>query len=261
MNEAVHDLRDETMNLPPLSSIRIVDLTHAISADAPVWPGDPATEIMSWATIETQGYSLRRICTGEHSGTHIGMPAHLAPGGLTVDRLPPGQLIRPCVVIDIRSAVGQDPDTTLTVENLEAWESRHDRVPAGSVVLLCTGWSSRWPDPGAYFNADSAGALHFPGFGVDAVRFLVEDRDIAGLGIDTSGIDPGIDGTLAANRLLSRGRRFHLENLTNLDQLPVTGVWLFIGALPVADGGGAPARVLALIPPDPFEPDSVMLSP
>ncbi len=115
--------------------------------------------------------------------------------------------------------------------------------------MMNSGWSGRWGDPDAYLGreASAAPAMHFPGFGLDAARYLAEERGAIGLGIDTHGIDAGIDTGFSVNAFWLRGERFHLENLASLDALPPTGITLVIGALKIAGGSGAPARVLALI--------------
>lgn len=227
------------------AGIHVVDLTHPITPEMPHWPGDPPTTLETWATLPAQGYRLGRLCIGEHSGTHIGTAAHMREGGATLEQLPPEFLIRPAAVLDWRERAGAQPDALLTPEEVLGWEAEHGRVPAGCVFLLCTGWSRFWENAERYLGRDAAGTLHFPGFSPSAVRFLVEERDIVGLGIDTAGIDGGASQTLEANRILLNNTHFHLENLTNLEHLPPRGAWLFIGALPLAGAGGSPARVLA----------------
>ncbi|MCD6288935.1 MAG: cyclase family protein [Anaerolineae bacterium] len=226
---------------------RIVDLTHPISPEIPIWPGDPRPAFATLATVAEQGYNLRRVTIGEHTGTHIGVAAHLRVDGLTLDRLGADELVLPAVVLDVRRQVENDPDFALSIAEVQAWEAAHGLVPRRCVVLMATGWDARWPDEVAYLNADECGVMHFPGFAADTVSWLVEQRQVAGLGIDTPGIDPGRDAALQSNHRLLRGRRFHLENLTRLCDLPPTRVWLFIGALPLVGGSGSPARVLALV--------------
>ncbi len=230
------------------AGLHVVDLTHPITPDMPHWPGDPPTTLETWAALPVQGYRLGRLCIGEHSGTHIGTAAHVRRDGITLEQIPPEQLIRPAVVLDWRERAGAKPDALLTPAEIFRWEAENGRVPAGSVFLLCTGWSRWWPDASRYLGLDAAGGLHFPGLSPSTVRFLVEERDIVGLGIDTAGIDGGASQTLEANRILLDNARFHLENLTNLEHLPPKGAWLFIGALPLVGAGGSPARVLAWLP-------------
>ncbi len=227
---------------------RIVDLSHAITTDMPIWPGDPTPTIEPVATVEEEGYFLNKLCIGEHSGTHVGAPAHFHSGGATIDQVPVELLVLPAVVIDIRGKAEEDPDYRLTVEDILSWEKEHGRIPEGSMVILFTGWQSRWNDPKAFFNADEQGTFHWPGFSAEATRFLVEERKVAGLGTDTHGIDPGNDETFAPNTILLGAGGIHLENLTNLDQLPPTGAVLVIGALKIKGGSGSPARVLAFVP-------------
>ncbi len=227
---------------------RIVDLTHPITPEIPIWPGGPRPGFAELATLDEHGYRLRQVTLGEHTGTHLGTAAHLHADGLTVEQLQAGELLVPAVVVDGRAQAAADPDYALSPDEMRAWETTHGRVPPGSVVLLATGWDARWPDPTAYLNRDDRGRMHFPGFAPETVAWLVNARAVRGLGIDTPGIDPGRDEALQSNRRLLRGRRFHLENLTRLTELPPRDVWLLIGVLPLAGGTGSPARVLALIP-------------
>ncbi len=226
----------------------VVDLSHPISPEIPVWPGDPRPAFTTLATIAGHGYALSEIHIGEHTGTHVGTAAHLQPGGVTVDQLEPEDLIVPAAVLNVSERALSDPDFTLSVEDVRAWEARHGRVPPDSLVLMATGWDARWPDPTAYLNADDQGVMHFPGFAPQTVTWLVDERRVRGLGIDTPGIDPGRDAGLQSNRRLLRGRHIHLENLTRLTGLPPLGAWVIIGALPWVGRTGSPARVLALIP-------------
>jgi kynurenine formamidase len=227
---------------------RIVDLTHPISVGMPAWPGDPVPHIEPVAEIDRDAYRLNVLTIGEHSGTHVGVPAHFYADGTPADLLPPAALIRPAVVVHIADQVVANPDYQLGLADLRAWEGQHGPVAPDAIVLLCAGWAKRWRNPVTYFNADPDGRMHYPGFSAEVTRFLIEVRQIGGLGIDTPGVDPGLDETFAANKLLLGGHRIHLENLTNLDQLPATGATLFVGLLPIVGGSGSPARVLALVP-------------
>lgn len=226
----------------------VVDLSHVVRPGAPIWPGDPAIVLSPEAVPERDGYSLQRLTIGEHSGTHCGVAAHFTPGDVTMDRLDPAGLVRQAIVIDVAPQVEDNPRYILDIDAIEHWERSHGRVPEGSAVLLHTGWSGRWDDPAAYLGQDAGAteAMRTPGYGLDAARFLAGERGVVGLGIDTHGIDSGADTEFSVNAFWLRGERFHLENLTNLHRLPAVGITLFIGALKIAEGSGAPARVLAL---------------
>jgi len=227
---------------------RIISLTHTLHEAIPIWPGDPHLSIEPVASHEADGYFLQRIALGEHTGTHLVAPRSYHVGSASVDELPDRLLILPAVVIDKSRAAAHNPDLVLQTRDIEAWEVRNRRIEPGVLFLLHTGWSARWPQPGRFLNRDRDGRMHFPGISREAIECLVEDRGVAGVGIDTHGIDGGLDGSFAASRKLLERPRIALENLANLRRLPRRGALVFIGALPIRGGSGAPARVLALIP-------------
>ena len=228
--------------------LSMVDLSHPISPSMPVWPGDPPPQFQSWAELDRDGYYLRRLSMSEHGGTHLTAPASFYDDGLTVDRIPSEDLVKPSVMIDVRQQCQADRDYTLSVHDLLAWEEVHGRTPAGTIALLYTGWADRWNDPSSYLGAAPGGRLHFPGFGADAASLLIEDRSVAGLGTDTPGLEPGIDCGFTVSRLVLSHSRIVLENLTNLQYLPPTGAVLVIGLLKLEGGSGSPAAVTALVP-------------
>ena len=227
---------------------RIVDLSHPLSTQMPLWPGDPPPEFTDWASTARDGYYLRRFSLSEHAGTHLTAPASFYPDGRTVDQYVPEELVKPAVVIDARQQCQANPDYALTPGDVAAWESRHGPVPADSIALLFTGWAERWPNPAAYLGTDANGVLHFPGFGPDAAALLLNQRGVAGLGTDTAGVEPGIDATFAVSKLILAQPRIILENLANLHQLPPTGAVLVIGLLRLEGGSGSPAAVTAFLP-------------
>jgi kynurenine formamidase len=200
------------------------------------------------AQLERDGYYLRRFSMGEHSSTHLNAPNSFHANGASVDWYSAESLVLPAVVMDVCAQIAGNPDYALLHAAVLAWEHRHGLVSGGSVVLLYTGWQAKWDDPAAYFGQDTRGGLHFPGFSVDAARFLLEERGVAGVGIDTPGVDPGQDSTFPTNRLVLEQPRIVLENLTNLDQLPPVGTTLVIGILPLEGGTGTPASVVAFVP-------------
>ncbi len=227
---------------------RVVDLSQVIHPDIPLWPGDPPVEFEKVADFETDGYYLRRFSIGEHSGTHMNASNSFVENGQGIDAYPPESLVVPAVVIDIRDKATANPDYALTVDDVLAWEKQHGKIPAGSVVLLFTGWQYKWNDPAAFFNQDDQGGLHFPGFAGETTRFLLDQRQIAGVGIDTHGVDPGQDETFATNTQIAERNGIVLECLTNLDQLPPTGTTLVLGILRLKDGSGSPLSVMAFVP-------------
>ncbi|HLF03844.1 MAG TPA: cyclase family protein [Dehalococcoidia bacterium] len=231
-----------------ISRARAVDLSQPLHPGIPRWPGDPPPEFLDVAQIQRDGYYLRRFSLGEHSGTHLNAPASFHPGGLSVDAYPASSLVAPAVVLDVRTAAAANPDYALSPAHVLAWEEGHGAIPPGSLVLLYTGWQAKWDRPQEFLGLDDKGVPHFPGFSLAAARFLLAERVVAGLGIDTHGVDGGADSTFAVNRLVLEQPRLVLENLASLDQLPPTGAVLVIGRLRLQGGSGSPASVLALVP-------------
>ena len=224
----------------------VVDLTLPLGPDTVMWPGEPAPFAEVVETVKHDGNYARRVHFYEHSGTHVDAPNHFVEGGQAVTDLPLQTLISPAVVIDASADINGNGDAVLELVMVKAWEEKHGLVPAGCVVLLRTGWEDLYDQPELY----SAGpdGLHYPGFGEQAATYLVE-RGVVGIGIDTLGIDPGVDSDFTVHRHVTLPKQvWHIENLTNLKVLPATGALVFIGVLPLVDGSGSPARILALVP-------------
>jgi len=229
-------------------STRVVDMTYAINGKLPAWPGSDRTfEAKAEATPEKDGYFARSFWMLEHYGTHMDAPAHFPPGKEYLDQIPVARLFASAVVIDVREEAGKDPDYRLRVVRLEKWEALHGRIPSGAVVLLRTGWASRWPDQARYRNMDAAGVMHFPGFSVEAARLLIE-RGAVGVGIDTLSIDYGASKDFEVHRVTLPAGLYQLENLANLDQLPEAGAFLISAPIKLEGGSGGPVRVFALLP-------------
>lgn len=230
--------------------LEVVDLTYAIAANTPYWPS-PAGNPFRHDTLakhESGRPSMAAYRTSEHYGTHLDAPVHFADGQPSVDQLNAGDLFGPAVVLDVSAQSDANPDYVLTREDVLAWESQHGPIPRRAIVLLRTGWGARWADSLAYRNRDSAGVMHFPGFGEDAARFLVAERDIRGIGIDNLSVDAGAANGFPAHLVVNGAGRFHLENVANLDQLPPTGVYLIVAPIKIAGGSGGQVRLFAVLP-------------
>ena len=242
------------MEEPPAPEPRVISYTRVVNLSLDIhpgmflWPGDPPVEFEVAARLDHDGYYLRRFAMGEHSGTHVNAPSSFYPRGVSIDTYPAESLVVAAVTIDLRDRVADNPDYELTVADLDGWEARNGRIKPETVVLLCTGWlaerDSTIENPGPKMK----NTLKFPGFGLGAARRLLNEREVAGLGIDTPGLEPGSHSGFSVNKLLLERPRLALENLTNLDQLPLTGATLVIGLLRLVGGTGSPASVLALIP-------------
>jgi kynurenine formamidase len=229
-----------------ISYSHVIDLSHVIDTNIPTWTGDPAVEFTSVAEIQDDGYYLRRFALGEHSATHINAPNSFYKNGASIDQYPASSLVLPAVVINICEQAAINSDYVLTINDIQTWETQFGQITPGSLVILYTGWQEKWLNHQAFFNQDQNGKMHFPGFGEDVTEFLITQRKIAGVGIDTHGVDSGQDTNFTINRLLLGRSLIVLENLTNLDQLPPQGTTVIIGILQLKGGSGSPAAVMAL---------------
>ncbi len=235
-------------------SVRLVDLTHAFSPETLYWPTSPSGfELKELAYGPTPGgwfYSSYAFASPEHGGTHLDAPIHFFEGGRTADEIPLEQLMAPAVVIDLSERAAADRDARLTVDDVTTFEASHGVIPAGALVLLRTGWDARWGDRMAYFGDTTAGdasKLHFPGYGADAARLLVDERRVAGLGVDSPSIDHGPSADFQVHRILAAKNGIGLENLTGLGQLPPVGATVIALPMKIAKGSGGPVRVVAML--------------
>jgi kynurenine formamidase len=240
---------------PDLRTAKLVDLTHAFDRDTLYWPTSPsAFELKTLADGQTPGgwfYRSNALCTPEHGGTHLDAPSHFAKGGLSADQIPLRRLIAPAAVLDVRAAAAKNPDYRLTLDDVKAWEKAHGAIPAGTIVLLRTGWSLRWPDRKAYLGDDTPGdasKLHFPSYGEDAAKHLVSVRKVGALGVDTASIDYGASKDFVVHVIANGADVFGLENLARLDELPEWGAWVVALPMKIAGGSGGPLRIVALVP-------------
>lgn len=225
---------------------RVVDLTQPLGPDTILWPGTPAFEADADGTLEADGEYTRTLRLAEHSGTHLDAPAHFASNGATAAELTLAQLIRPAVRFDVRELCAGDPNFTLSRAQLEELEKDEGVIPTGSAVLIWTGWDDYLEDPNRYLGL-SSGALAFPGIGVGAAELIVE-REAAGIGIDSMGIDPGHAGDFPVHQLTLPAGLWHLEGLVNLGGIPPRGAWIVAAIPPIVDGSGAPARAFVILP-------------
>jgi kynurenine formamidase len=238
-----------------LSRYRFVDLTHGFGPSTLYWPtASTGFRLEQLAFGQTPGgyfYSAYAISTPEHGGTHLDAPIHFAAGGMTADRIRLEQLVAPAVVIDISGKAALDPVYRLTRDDVLDFERRHGRIGRGVIVLLRTGWSSRWPDRLSYFGDATPGdasKLRFPSYGADAASLLVRDRGVAALGADVASIDYGPSTDFMVHRIAAAANVPGLENLTRLDELPSTGALVIALPMKIEGGSGGPLRAIALVP-------------
>ena len=238
-----------------------VDLTYAFSAETTYWPTASGFELDTVAWGVTEGgyfYSAFDFSSAEHGGTHLDAPIHFSAGKRATDEIPLDDLIGPAAVVDVSGAVGigtetVQPDFQVGVEDLRDWESRHGAIPDGAILLLRTGWGTRYADRSAYLGTDRTGPdavpeLHFPGLSPEAARWLVDQRSIAALGIDTPSIDYGQSSLFETHQILYGADIPGFENVAQVEALPATGSFVVALPMKIAGGSGGPLRIVAFVP-------------
>jgi len=232
----------------------LVDLTYPFDEHTIYWPNNAPFhwEKSSWGhTHQGYWYASGVFSASEHGGTHLDAPIHFAESGWTVDEIPLTHLRAKAVVLDIRSKASSNPDYMLQVEDIVQWETQYGSIPHNSIVFLLTGWGQYWPDPSRYLGSltpQDSSTLHFPGFSGEAVSFLVNQRAIYGIGIDTASIDPGQSRTFQAHQVLGKANRFAIENVAHLEHLPPLGALVTALPMKIKGGTGGPVRVIASVP-------------
>ncbi len=225
----------------------VVDLSHVFGEDAPhIFGADYAptrekieflSEVIHW---QQWGFN-------EHTGTHVDIPSHfILDGGENVDTYDANLLVSQAVVIDIAARAEMDADAVVTVEDLRAWESANGEIPPHALVCMHSGWEAKFDDPAAFGNWDENGTPHFPGFGGDAAAFLVEERDIHGIAVDTMSQDPGNSATFPVHYTILGAGKYGIENVRNLMAIKDRAATVVLGVPRWKEGSGGPCRVLAL---------------
>lgn len=171
------------------------------------------------------------------------------PEDQVIDQIPVEEMVMPLCVVDKRDAVAENPDYVLTVEGILEWEKTWGQIPAGAFVIFQSGWSKR---PAAEMdNLDAEGNRHFPGWQLETLKFLVEQRNIGGVGHETSDTEAPITSgktNYEVEYYILSQNKMHLELLTNVDRCPPVGGLVFCTFPAVSGGTGFPARCFALCP-------------
>ena len=226
---------------------RLVDLSHEFREDFPGFPGSPPTSRETAVTIPANGFYGQVWTIWEHICTHMDVPAHFIEGGRTSPELALDELVTPIVVVDISRRAAREPDTVVTPDDLERFERRYGRIPRDAVVAMYSGWETRAGSVEAYRNTDATGTMRFPGFGKDAVDWLLERRRIRGIGVDTMSLDNGSSSSFDVHLTVLGADRYGVENLRNLKEIPARGATLVLGLIPWREGSGGPCRAFASV--------------
>ncbi|MCP9199786.1 cyclase family protein [Gramella sp. GC03-9] len=232
----------------------LVDLTHSFSQESLYWVTAKQFKLEEVAKGETEKgyyYSANNFETAEHGGTHIDAPIHFAAGGQSTDEIPLENLIGDAVKIDVSDKALKDPDYLISIADLKDWEAVNGEIATGSIVLFQTGFGKYYPDAKKYLGTEERGPdavakLHFPGLSAEAASWLIENRKIKAVGIDTASIDYGQSTDFAAHVALMTQNVPAFENVANLDRLPAKGFRVIALPMKIKDGSGGPLRIIAI---------------
>jgi kynurenine formamidase len=240
-----------------LQEKEFVDLTHAFEPGIPHWPGfpDEQRETLYWyepgvGTLGSGFFAELYIHVGQW-GTHVDPPVHFIPGLRTVDEIDVKEMVMPLVVIDVHRKVERNPDYTLKMSDIRDWEAKYGKIPRGAFVAMRTDWSKRWPDIEAMQNKDETGTSHYPGWSLDVLKYLYEERKITASGHEPTDTDPGIAtsaGDYSLETYILSTNHYQIELLTNLDRVPEFGALVVVSFPKPKGGSGFPARVFAILP-------------
>jgi kynurenine formamidase len=233
---------------------KLVDMTYDFARQTLHWPTAKPFQLDKVAEGRTpQGfwYSSYNYSGSEHVGTHLDAPFHFAEGRWTTDQIPLGKTIGAAVRIDVRSKADSDRDYRLTVDDIRSWEKRNGRLPKDAIVLMYSGWGKYWGDRKRYLGTDEPGNvsdLHFPGFSEEAAEFLVKERSVKAVGIDTPSIDHGPSRDFPVHQVFGEANVPIFENVAALERIPAKGATIFAIPMKIKGGSGAPLRIFALLP-------------
>jgi len=237
-----------------LDAQQVVDLTYEFSAETHHWPTAKPFHFEKVAEGRTVGgfwYSSYNYGGSEHVGTHLDAPFHFAEGKWTAEQIPLAQLIGPGVIIDVSRQAEKDADYSLQLTDIRAWERVHGRIPSGAIVLIRSGWGKFWGDRKRYFGTDAPGDtdhLHFPGLSKEAAEFLVKQRRVKAVGIDTPSIDHGPSKDFPTHQILGTANLPIFENVAKLNRLPAKRTTVYAIPMKIKGGSGAPLRIFAILP-------------
>jgi kynurenine formamidase len=226
----------------------IVDLTHTLTSDFPFIPVKKLTypfELVPMATLKENGVEANSWKIHEHLGTHTDAPNHFIEGQKSLDQLALKDLIVPVVVIDIEAKASKNSDAELTVEDINKYEKEFGKIPVHSCVMMYSGWEKHLKDS-LFVGLDSKQVKHYPGFSNDAIKFLVKERNIAGIGIDVLSFDPGIDENYTGHKTLFEAGKWGVECVANLNKIPKTGATVIVAAPKVGKATGGFSRIIAV---------------
>ena len=243
----------------PISFTRVVDLSHTLHPDFPAWfvPGEekafgtktflpPAiVEVERVFKYEEIQINLNKVSYWEHVGTHMDAPNHFSEGS-SVEKIPAEDLVLPLAVIDIKAKAARDPLAQMTLEDVKAWENKNGRIPERACLAMNSGWAHHVNTP-KFKNPNADGAHQQPAFHIDAIKFIMEERNVVSIAVDTFSFDNLHSPEYDVHYAWLGDERWGIEVVNNLDYVPAVGATIVVGQPKIQGGTGGPNRVMALV--------------
>ena len=235
--------------------LRWVELSHELTNDSPYWSGIPEGSVELGKVVFDWGNPMLecQIQTFKFPGqfgTHIDFPGHFVKNAPLSDAYGVADAVFPLCVIDITPKVAEDPLYAVTVDDIKAYEEKYGPIPDGAFVALRTDWSKRWPDMNALSGIAEDGSENFPGWSLEALKYIYEVRNAAANGHETLDTDASKEAAkaedLACERYVLEKGKLQIEVLCNLDQVAPAGAVLFAAWPKIKGAVGLPARVWAI---------------
>ena len=241
--------------LDTLKQCRWVELSHAMNNDSPYWAGIPEGSVELSKTVFDWGNPMLECLIQTFKfpgqfGTHIDFPGHFVKDAPLSEAYGVAQAAYPLCVIDITDKVARDVHYAVTVQDIRDYEAKYGPIPDGAFVALRTDWAKRWPDMNALSGIAEDGSENFPGWSLDALKYLYEERNAAANGHETLDTDASVlageAGDLACERYVLDKGKLQVEVLCNLDKVAPAGAVVIVSYPRIEGATGLPARVWAI---------------
>ncbi|XP_035682637.1 uncharacterized protein LOC118420038 [Branchiostoma floridae] len=231
---------------------KVIDMTYTFDGTTIYWPTLKSFRLTNVFRNYTTGgfwFESSELEAAEHGGTHLDAPAHFSRNNWRTDDIPIERLMGPAVVVDISAKTTGNAEYMVTAQDFQDWENTHGRIPDGCLLFVKTGWGKYWPDKSQYLGTDTKNTslLHFPGIHPDGARWLVQNRGMHAVGIDTASLDYGQSTTFEVHQILFGANVPGFENVAHLDQLPTKGAIVYALPMKIGDGSGGPLRMIGVL--------------
>lgn len=221
---------------------KYIDLTHSLSENVPGWDSsykfklELSTDYSDCVAPDL--FRTQKIITPLSMGTHIDAPAHVVPGGRTIEQLSLNELIVNCCVVDVGQVVSEN--YVVMPEVVNNFEKKFGQIVNNSFVIFHTGWGQYWNNSEKYRNNYSFPSIH------ETTAELLLQRNITGLGTDTLSCDTGKVG-FPTHRIILGADKYLVENLNNTHLLPAVGFEIAILPTKIQGATESPVRALAIL--------------